>query len=570
MDSDGIFLYVNRLLYSVGDPYGKIIEFNNGRSPLNPVDNLYMHLSKIHFPNNIISNESFLVGYPLKSLILEESCVESIEQDAFNQIEFAPLIELTLRHLNVTVMESGIFNGLKMLEVLTITHSMVDHFARGLLFPCPNIIEATIFDCGRNSTTHTKMELFGLTGTTFLQKFVRFRASGNNLADTIEKSTFGALHTIQEIFLTNNMIQTIGDESFHLNTLEKLQFVDLSYNQLKTVSPGLWHPFFFIYSGVKLIGNPWHCDCNLEHLRRMIRNAQYPEQYSEIVCDSPISMRGRKLINCRDLCQLGESAPLKGSNRQYLSNFTCLTNEQPSPMKLRKPENVMALKQLPSGEYSLISKHFPSNSAVLVFEYASPIGDAEFDQGVNCFTNADNIRGEEIGIKQNIKPNHIYRFCSMIKDESSISPMDCIPFQTYVDVSCLSGWIFVTDRSKIIILCVFVGIFSFLMGIGISCLMGKLCIKSTRIRRKKFNKSIKTLGEYQKRYNRKESVPRYDISYSGAPAEFINYPFPVSQIPPPLPPRPVKQKVEYKCCESDCCDCYCEIEIIQKQVGKVK
>lgn len=458
MASTDFPFHVNGLINGIEDPYGNALPIRI-RSREEKI--VYLHLSNISFSNNVLSKSVFMADYAVHVLILEESQILDIQPNSFRSKSFQNLFELELRDLKMTRIKFGTFNGLTYLRSLTITDSDLQSFDKNVLEPCKELSKLTILDCPL-----FEMTLDGLTGTTILYNILRFRASGNNFENTITRFTFFQLPLLMELFLSNNMIRTIGEDAFHAESMPQINHIDLSHNQLKTILPNVLNPHFILYLRVKLNNNPWDCDCRIEHLRRVIQKSKNPDAFSELWCDGPKSVRKMRLIHSSDLCdsvaeQSKDDIPTNELNND--EDFVELTN-CPESMHLNESTQKIELDALPNGKYNLTLRNLPSNSIIVL------MGN---DGSINCFTKDGIEKDDEICMEPEIEPNTAYRLCVMSKGDSTVSPLDCIAFTSDAVASHIVPdiWIAKEHRIKTIIFCIISQFVSFLLGAGVTFLV---------------------------------------------------------------------------------------------------
>uniref|UniRef100_A0A0N5AGS1 Ig-like domain-containing protein n=1 Tax=Syphacia muris TaxID=451379 RepID=A0A0N5AGS1_9BILA len=162
-------------------------------------------------------------------------------------LDSAEIVTLTMERCNLTSVRPDAFNRAKNLKQLTLS----SNFLQTIQF---NLTDSNI----------SKLVL-----------------SDNQLTSIPE---LNALHSLQYLFLTRNFISQINGQSLLLPTLD---YVDLSYNQLKTIRRS------DLSDGINILqldGNPWLCDCNLRDFVEFQRSTKIAMSSD---CNEPEFLRGR-------------------------------------------------------------------------------------------------------------------------------------------------------------------------------------------------------------------------------------------------------------------------------------
>lgn len=409
----------------------QIIKTNmrNKRQTQNISKEYHIRYSGIQFENNVLKSKSVYIIRFTHTLILQRSNIHDIESGAFDTENKRYVKVLELHDLNMDSIKSGAFEGLKHLSSLRIKKSKLKTIDENTLRLLTDLSHLMISDCPNLSISFDGNPEF--CGSLCVLHI--FSASGNNFGTAINKFTFKGLLNIIEMHLPSNKIQTIGAETFTLKYFTSLKRIVLSDNQLKTIPLSDMSRSSGKYIDINLNSNPWHCDCDLEPFRIYIQTFTDPDYFSGIICHSPPSMEGKRLIDCSDLCV--ETCDTRGldiirSAKQFVEKLSC-------------------------NEYLLNLDDSKSNVVIIEIENSGP-GDNQ--QLVNCYKGNKN----ENRLKLDIKPNRAHLLCRF-GDLTMFSPFDCKPFPPCT-VNIQNGWIDFEHQIPAIILSAVFAIFSFLLG----------------------------------------------------------------------------------------------------------
>ncbi|XP_043939830.1 leucine-rich repeat-containing protein 3-like [Protopterus annectens] len=103
-----------------------------------------------------------------------------------------------------------------------------------------------------------------------------------NKITNIPDGAFKDLHWLRELYLSNNLIETISPGAFQ-DISDDLKLLDLSNNRLRRVDLQV---FGKMRAKTRLYHNPWHCECLLQEL--IVSLQLDPETVNEIICDTSV------------------------------------------------------------------------------------------------------------------------------------------------------------------------------------------------------------------------------------------------------------------------------------------
>lgn len=246
----------------------------------------------------------------LKSLQMERIQISEIEEDSFSSPSFQPLEDLQIVNVPLRTFNKGTFNGLKNLAILNMRGLRLGFIEKNVLAPVPNLRLFHLIGCGPE-----KIWLDNLFGGAEMPKLTKIRINNCNLNDTITETTFLSIPKIKQLILSNNNIEKIGPKSFDV-VLKTLNMLFLMNNKLKTVPENLFQTDNKVL--IQLNSNPWHCGCELEHLRLFQQNTKNVNVDS-LICQTPKKFRKEYLKNCTTLCdQMTDFMPILESTSNIL------------------------------------------------------------------------------------------------------------------------------------------------------------------------------------------------------------------------------------------------------------
>ncbi|KAI5711868.1 hypothetical protein M8J75_003744 [Diaphorina citri] len=198
-------------------------------SPLESLEHLDMGYSNLQR----ISRSTFLKMTSLKTLILSGNKLETLESGLFQNLTHLSVLELNncgLTRLNETVFHENY--TYPDLEELRLSGNPLHVLPTGNLLP-PQLSRLRSLDLSRCKI------------------------------DYLPPNVFNNTRNITSLNLANNNLSMTSELSFQfLDVLLELESLDLSNNNLTHISPTVLRHNRAITS-IKLVGNPWKCDCNI-------------------------------------------------------------------------------------------------------------------------------------------------------------------------------------------------------------------------------------------------------------------------------------------------------------------
>jgi len=166
-----------------------------------------------------------------------------------------------------------------------------------------------------------------------LTKLKKLHLEQNEIWEINNKDMFCDLPSLLDIHLGDNQLTDIN---FSIECLERLRYVDLSYNKFRNMKSSTLQKIDKVFKDtdkiIDLHGNPFHCDCNMNPFldwMRQMESRSYLANKMEIRCYDgyPVTNAGKRIVNVEML----DCAPTSGhkydltSNSHYAVTSTLLT-----------------------------------------------------------------------------------------------------------------------------------------------------------------------------------------------------------------------------------------------------
>lgn len=234
-------------------------------------------LQKLHMERNqIVELEMMLFpsGSKLKELSLESNKINKVHQDALKEVK--NLEEIILQGNQISMIDVGTFKELPNLKMIKLTDNPIQLIEKGAFESLENLTELYM-----SYISHER------TGTTKI-------LSENFLRGTPNLRT---LDLMSSVYLTEELLQLLSTDGF---VMEKLQTLNLQYNELKTIQEGIEDGLPNIQN-VFLDGNIFVCDSNLQWLKEWMQSSDVVFfQYEDPVCYKPASLKGVAIKDVAD------------------------------------------------------------------------------------------------------------------------------------------------------------------------------------------------------------------------------------------------------------------------------
>uniref|UniRef100_A0A146KNW1 Leucine-rich repeat-containing protein 15 n=1 Tax=Lygus hesperus TaxID=30085 RepID=A0A146KNW1_LYGHE len=218
----------------------------------------FPNLKELDISHNPLNDAFTSLLNPLSNLIhldMGFSNLGSISKSTFHKMK--SLKTLILSGNPLQSLESGLFKNLTHLETLELKNCGLSR------------LNGSVFHQSSNYPDLTELNLAGnpleipLKGSFLPRQLTRLKKL--NLSDCgVSYIPANALHSfgnITELYLSNNKLRFRDQGEFEfLNNLPDLEKLDMSYNNITSISPVVFRNNQNL-TWVKLVGNPWKCAC---------------------------------------------------------------------------------------------------------------------------------------------------------------------------------------------------------------------------------------------------------------------------------------------------------------------
>ncbi|KAL8597685.1 hypothetical protein ACOMHN_012652 [Nucella lapillus] len=227
---------------------------------------LYMDSNKIReIEDGLFSNAS-----RLDYLTVENNKINRINNNTFTGLQF--LKSLNFRGNKLRVIEGGTFDSLGNLTTLSLSNNPLERVAENAFVALENLTFLRMDMCGESMTLQ--------------QNFLR------------EMPHLKQLSMMNSPGLGKAFAQML--DSTPLSPLKALTEIDLTYNDLHTLTPNIREVFPSL-AALSLDGNSWVCDRRLVWLRQWMGSSDVSfSKYEDVLCELPYALKGRKLREVRE------------------------------------------------------------------------------------------------------------------------------------------------------------------------------------------------------------------------------------------------------------------------------
>jgi len=159
-----------------------------------------------------------------------------------------------------------------------------------------------------------------------LKKLTKLHLEQNEIWEIKDKDMFCNLPALLDIHLGDNQLKDI---SFSLACLERLRYVDLSYNKFRNMKDTTLRTIDDVFVGtnkkIDLHGNPFHCDCELNNFYDWLkkeRDTDFLVNKREMRCYDgyPEVNSGKRIINI-EVLDCAPSTPVHQFDSSHTSHY---------------------------------------------------------------------------------------------------------------------------------------------------------------------------------------------------------------------------------------------------------
>lgn len=238
---------------------------------------LYMDSNKIReIEDGLFSNRS-----RLDYLTVENNKINRINNNTFTGMRF--LKSLNFQGNKLRVIEAGTFDSLGNLSTLSLSNNPLEKVEEDAFVSLDNLTFLHMDMCGERMTLEQN----------FLAQMPRLKRLSLMNSPGLGKALVRMLETTP------------------VSPLKQLTEIDLTYNDLHTLTPNIQEVFPALVA-LALDGNSWICDRRLVWLKQWMKTSDVSfSKYEEVICEQPYSLKGRSIrdINEEDFVAVAPTTP---------------------------------------------------------------------------------------------------------------------------------------------------------------------------------------------------------------------------------------------------------------------
>lgn len=208
----------------------------------------------------------------------------------------SPLEHLTSLNVSGSQVEqfnTMVFANLPSLRFLDLSNNSIVHFSAEA-FSQDNKVE--VLNLSRSLYNYSYVGVFANLFKQSLPKVSYLDLSNNKLV-LLPEGTFTGLLDLTVLDLRNNSLVSIMNGTFQNRALEKL---DLRDNALKDLPNGTLADLCLIPDlRVRLAGNPWRCDCNIEDMLIWLKRYDFVVDKLKMTCSAPAGLKNVSLLQLK-------------------------------------------------------------------------------------------------------------------------------------------------------------------------------------------------------------------------------------------------------------------------------
>lgn len=404
----------------------------------------------------------FNMNVTLNHLVLRNCSFSQIEADAFNQKQFQVLHRLDIESVPLEILNEGAFNGLPRLQFMQLVGLKLRTFGEKLLKPLKILQFFFLRECGDN-----KISLDNLFSNVTLNNLKLVSIKQCKLGDTITKTTFSGLKSLNKLVLVSNEIEKIGANALD-SPMISVSILDMSSNRLTSLPKNVFKTNRKDKISIDLRSNDWHCDCSMEHMRQLVQSDTKLD-FSEIVCKSPENLENFHLKHCSPLCSDKPLASVTLSSNTEKWKSVCS-----SPIAISRPEFKRPLAGMKNGELHFAIDELTNNFMIIDFQQ-----DRSTIAKDTCRAHLRSEEKDLLSIEKPVIPEKLYRICWMRKSFGTIMPANCVSIFAHPKIedtgSMANAWILRDQMGTMIGICFLLCVLAFAFGLLIAYGWARFC-----------------------------------------------------------------------------------------------
>ncbi|XP_016342320.1 trophoblast glycoprotein [Sinocyclocheilus anshuiensis] len=245
---------------------------------------------------NCVSQDLSSIPQPLPenitALNISGNDIRNLNNESFPR----PLEHLTHLYVSgsqVEELDSMVFKNVPSLRLVDLSNNRISQFSVEAL-PQDNKIE--VLNLSKSLYNHSYIGVFADLFKHSLPKVSHLDLSNNDLV-LLPEGIFTGLSDLTVLDLRNNSLVTIRNDTFWNRALKEL---DLRDNALKVLPNVTLEELSSIPDlRVRLAGNPWRCDCNIEDMLIWLERHQFVVDRFNLTCSDPARLKNAPLLTLK-------------------------------------------------------------------------------------------------------------------------------------------------------------------------------------------------------------------------------------------------------------------------------
>lgn len=174
-------------------------------------------------------------------------------------------------------------------------------------------------------------------------------------------------------------------------------------------------------------------------------------------------------------------------------------------VQLLKPAIDLLSFRVENHNFYISSENLTQNNSIIGFVQQS-------DTTNDCLGNFEGVN-EEVEIEYELKPSKMYRFCRITRNDGFVNVLDCILYQSEEMEVDLDVWLWVENKSAIIIVCVILAALVTFMGVLIAIVLAFLFPKQIRGRKIAIERPSRAYSGQQQQPQRRQQWQQKQSAY---------------------------------------------------------